>query len=177
MSKSGGSSKAKTDPLVKEQRKIAGKQWKRYKKDFAPVEKKFIKGLEAVGSEDERQFLKGMAENRLRQSVGPAPSTGNTSQILNRSLAMGGSKLSEANRLESRARKWKGLDTAISLGRNIGTGALNRISRQAQINTSANIGDAEAEGIRRAGMYDAAGTIGGYYAYKGLKEPDAGGTS
>ncbi len=149
------------DPLVKKQAEIGAKEWERYKQDFAPKEAEFQKAVTGIGSNTEREFLQGLGESRRQQESGPIQSTNRVMPLLGRALLSNQSKLPEQNQLQSKARKAKGLETAISLGRDIGTGSLNRIGRQAQINTSKNIASAEAAGIKQQGMADAAGTVAG----------------
>ena len=157
--------KTKEDPLVKKQAEIGTKEWERYKTDFAPQEAEFIKSTTGIGSDTEREFLQGLGESRRQQESGAVQPTGRVMPLLGRALASNQSQLPEQSMLQSKSRKAKGLETAISLGRDIGTGSLNRIGRQAQINTSKNIASAEAAGIRQQGMFDAAGTAAGIGLY------------
>lgn len=161
MASVGDAPKVKEDPLVKKQAEIGAKEWERYQQDFAPKEKEFINSITGIGSATEREFLQGLGEARRQQEAGPIQPTSRVTPLMGRALLSTQSKLPEQNLLESKARKAKGMETAISLGRDIGTGSLNRIGRQAQINTSKNIASAEAAGIKQQGMYDAIGTAAG----------------
>ena len=163
--------KAKEDPLVQMQAEIGAEEWERYKQDFAPKEAEFIEGVTGIGSDQERQFLEDFSETERQQQTGPLQATSRLSPLLNKATSK--SQLPEKNLLQSKQRKAKGLETAISLGRNIGAGALGRIGRQAQIGTGKNIALAEAKGIQQQGIYNAVGTAAGVGLYKGLNKKGA----
>ncbi len=174
MGSTSGGEKVKTDPLVKKQQQIGAAEWQRYKTSFAPVEQQYLQQTTEIGSGRERDYLAGMAENQRQQQLGPLPNTGRLGQLIKPTEAAATSRLPEAAILQAKNRKAKGLETAISLGRDIGTGALGRMGRQAQLNTSKNIAEAEAAGIKQAGFNDAVGTIAGIGINQYLKKPPAG---
>lgn len=151
---------AEPDPMALKQAEIGAKEWERYKKDFAPKEGEFIKSVTGIGSEPERKFLKGLAASERQQQLGPVQATSRLSPLLSRETTGIKSQIPEKTILHSEARRTKGLETAINLGRDIGTGALGQIGRQGQIGTLKNIASAEAAGQKKAAIAEGIGTLG-----------------
>jgi len=161
---------AKEDPLVQKMAEIGSREWQRYQTDFAPKEKQFIDSTSEIGSNREQDFIAGMSSAERQQQKGALEPTNRLAPLIGRSLEK--TQLPEKNLLLSKARKAKGIETAISLGRDIGTASLGRIGRQAQISTSKNIATAESKGREIAGKADAAGTIAGVGLYKAFNKED-----
>ncbi len=170
----GSTSAPKTpkDPMTDVLAEHGAKEWERYKQDFSPVESKFIDSAMELGSASDTEQLTGRGLAELRQQSGPSTPSGKA-ELVDRSLGTmdAESKMRTSADLESLDRKGKGLKTAISLGRDIGEGALGEISRQSQLNTQKGIADARAKGIRQQGQMDAIGTAAGFAAYSGLNKP------
>lgn len=154
--------KAQEDPMNAVMAEIGMKEWERYKQDFKPHDKEFIGQASELGSERESDMIRGRGLSELRQQAGPVMPTSRAGMV-NRANMM---RKSDANidtstKLGGLDRKGKGLNTVISLGRNIGTGALGELGRISQINTASQIAAAEARGIKQQGMMDAIGTVAG----------------
>lgn len=160
----GGSSKAKESESSKALAEIGKQEWDRFQTDFAPEEKKFIGDVQEIGSERERDMLEGRGISELRQSAGPLRPTGNPMGIARRSLstAKGSTGISADTTTKAVERKGKGINTAVGMGRNVATGAMGQLSRSSQLETTKNIAQAEARGIKDRGAWDAIGTAAGY---------------
>lgn len=160
--------KAKEDPVVGALQNIGTQEWGRYKRDYAPEEKAFVEDTARLGSEGEREYLRGTGVSEVQQQAGPIELSARPGAMLGRAQKLGRTRsdVTVANTLQSREREAEGLKTAISLGRGIGSGSLGRLGRAAQLGTSRSVAKAESEGLKKQGVYDALGTAVGYGLYK-----------
>ena len=154
-----GGGKVDDSESSKELARIGNEEWERYQTDFAPQEKDYIKDVTELGSAREKQTLKGRGISELRQQAGPAKPTRQSGLVKRGSATMKGeADIATDTNLKATARKGKGINSAVGLGRNVATGALGGISQSAQMQTSKNIAKGHAKNIENQGKWDAAGT-------------------
>ncbi|MCG7931975.1 MAG: hypothetical protein N0E44_18235 [Candidatus Thiodiazotropha lotti] len=157
-----GGGKIDDSESSKELARIGNEEWERYQTDFAPQEKEYIKDVTELGSAREKQTLKGRGISELRQQSGPAKPTRQSGLVRRGSATMKGeADITTDTNLKATARKGKGINSAVGLGRNVATGAQAGLSRSAQMQTTKNIASAQAESIENAGKWDAVGTAAG----------------
>lgn len=165
----GGSSKVKESQSSQALAQIGKEEWERFQTDFAGHEKDYTGDMLEIGSGREADTLAGRSVAELKQQAGPAGS-GSVRGLSRRALATGKEQtgITQKSDMQSIARKGRGINAAVGMGRDIATGAMGELSQSSQMETSKNIADASAKNIRDQGKWDLAGTAAGYGMKQGI---------
>jgi hypothetical protein len=173
----GGGGKVQETALEREQAAIAADKWDRYQSKYRNTENQLIKKVMSYGTKEDRDKTVGDSVLAMRQAQGAEkvnPNEGlSGSKSIVKAMNLAGSATSGES--ASRRRKSAGLQSVVDLGAGIDRGAIQGISRQANMESQLARSNAIQEAQDDADTMGAIGTLGGVAIGKGMNSGWFGG--
>lgn len=151
---------------------IADKEWKRFKGTYRPAENKFLDKVKKLGSPLERDRSAGRSAAEFSNRMGAASPDAGLSEVLSREQVRGGGMATQLQHSDAttKERSDRASESAIGLGRDVQGVGVSGITRQGQLEQSAQLAELQAQGIKDAAISDTAGTFVGMGVY-GMGKP------